>query len=398
MNKNQDRRQNVNASAEENYFSSLAKKYKKASRIIYILLAAVFVITLVFNSRLLTYTNFNYLFRDINAAAEAAGDNYNSISYTNDDARVVKNYRGGVITVSSSDVAIYTATGRRTMFTSESFVSPQVTTSKKYAIAYEQGGKKYCVYSSFAKVGGETLKYPISYATVADNGWFAIVTKDAEHASVVYLYDDDMQLRGNYSFASATVFMVAMNESGNRLAIFKTETAIDKFSTSVMVVEPGKKTSVFDVTVSNGIVCGGGFTEAGKLQLVSTDGYYLIDASNGGALAHTAFDRPVSRVSVTSDGCAVALSNNSGEVNNTLLAFDKNGKQIYNSDIAGGILDMEYFEGCIFLNQGNVLSKITLKSGDVSSIAIYENGSDIIVYNGNNILLCCQTKAKYIKI
>ena len=397
MIKKQDRRNIHKSPDEENYFSSLSKKYKKASRIIYILLAAVFVITLVFNSRLLTYTNFNYLFRDINAAAEAAGDNYNSISYTNDDARVVKNFRGGIITVSSSDVAIYTATGRRTMFGSESFVSPQITTSKKYAVAYELGGKKYCVYNSFAKVGGETLKYPISYATVADNGWFAIVTKDAQHASVVYLYDDDMQLRSTYSFASATVFAVAMNKTGERIAIFKTETAVDKFSTGVMVSEAGKKESIFDVEISKGIVCGAGFTEDGTLQLVATDGYYLIDASNGKTLAHTAFDRALSRVSVTADGCSVALANKSGEIKNSILAFNKNGKLIYNCDFTGGILDLEHCDGYVFLNQGDTILKITLKSGAVSTTNIFENGNDIIVYNGNNILLCCQTKAKYIK-
>lgn len=397
MNKNKDQGDLRNIPEEENYFTSIAKKYEKVSRILYVLLAAVFVVTLVFNSRLLTYTNFNYLFRDMNAAAEAAGDNYNSISYTNDDARVVNNFRGGVITVSSSDVAIYTATGRRTMFQSESFVSPKIATSKKYAIAYEQGGKKYCVYNSFAKVGGETLKYPISYVAVSDNGWFAVVSKDSDHTSVVYLYDDDMELRATYPFSNATVFMVALNENGSKIAIFKTETAIDKFSTSVMVSEVGKATSLFNLQISDGIVCGGGFTESGKLQLVATDGYYLIDSANGSILAHTAFDLALSRVSVTDDGCAVALQNNSGEVKNELLAFDKNGNIIYEADVSGGILDLEYLDGYIFINQGSSLSKITLKSGNISKTNIFENGTDIIVYDAGNILLCCQTKAKYIK-
>ena len=387
----------INKNPEENYFSSLSNKYKKASHIIYILLAATFVLTLVFNSKLLTYTNFNYLFRDINAAAEAASDNYNSISYTNDEMRVVKSFRGGIITVSSSDVAIYTATGRRTMHLNESFVAPQVSTSKKYAVAYELGGKKYSVYNSFVKVGGETLKYPISYVATADNGWFAVVSRDAEHSSVVYLYDDDMNLKNTYSFATANVFMVDINESGNRIAIFKTETDIDKFSTSVMVAEPGKDKSIFDIKVSEGIVYGGGFSESGKIQLVCTDGYYLLDSSNGRTLSHKSFDSTANRISVTREGCAVSLSNNSAEVKNSILVFDKNGDLIYNTDIEGGILDMEYQDGYVFVNKGNSISKINVKNDDISIINIFENGSDIIVYDSNNILLCCQTKAKYIK-
>jgi flagellar basal body rod protein FlgG len=189
---------------------------------------------------------------------------------------------------------------------------------------------------------------------------------------VVYLYDDDMQLKSTYSFASATVFMVALNESGNRLAIFKTETAIDKFATGVMVTEPGKKTSLFDIRISTGIVCGGGFTKDGKLQLITTDGYYLIDSSNGKTLANTAFDRAITRVSVTNEGCAVALTNNSGEVKNSILAFDKNGKQIYDYDFSGGILDMEYHDGYVFINQGDSITKITLKGGNISKINVFE--------------------------
>ena len=122
QNKSIDRTTNINASAkassgephkEKNYFSSLADKYSKASHILYIALAVCLVFTLLFNSKLLTYNNFNYLFRDLGSAAEIAEENYNSISYTNDELRVTKSFRGGIITASTTDIAIYTATGKK---------------------------------------------------------------------------------------------------------------------------------------------------------------------------------------------------------------------------------------------------------------------------------------------
>ena len=382
---------------EDNYFSSMSVKYKKASNIIYILLAVVFAVTLIFNSRLLTYTNFNYLFRDINSAAESAGDNYNSISYTNDALRVVKKFRGGIITVSSNDVAIYTATGRRTFYKSENFVSPQIAVSKKYAVAYELGGKKYNVYNSFSKVGGETMKYPISYAAVANNGNFAIVSKDSNHTSVVYLYDDNLSLKNKYSFASSMVFSVDLNDSGDKIAIFKSETAIDRFSTSVVLCEIGKEESIFDVKVSEGIVCGGGFTSDGNIQLVCTDGYYLIDSSNGKIISHKGFDSDINRISITRDGCAVSVLRDLGEVKSSIFVFDKKGNLIYDTDINGGIVDIEYSEGFVFVNQRDHIAKINIKNDKIQTFSLSDNGSDIIVYDSKNILLCCQTKAKYIK-
>ena len=380
---------------QSSYFLSLSRKYKKASHIIYILLAASFALTLMFNSRLLTYTNFNYLFRDLNSAAEVAAENYNSISYSNDEMRVVKAYRGGIITASSTDMAIYNASGRKTLYLSESFISPQIATSKKYAIVYDLGGNKYSVYNSFSRVGGEKLEYPISSVAVSDNGWFAIVSKDAQHSSVVYLYDDDLELRNTYYFANARVFCVDINDNGSKIAVFKTVTDIDKFSTSVMVCESGKDKSSFDVQISQGMVYGAGFLENGKIQVICTDGYYLIDGSDGKIVKSYGFDGELaSRVSLADDGCAVVLS---GITQSALMVFDKKGELACSTTVDSGMLDMEYYGGYVFVNQGEELLKINVKNGSSSSTRLSDRGNDIIVYDSKNILLCCPTKAKYIE-
>ena len=116
-NKNNDifPRTNGASDVNNNYFSSLAEKYSKASHILYIALAVCFILTLIFNSRILTYNNFSYLFKDFNTAAEIASSNYNSISYSNDKFRTTKNFRGGIITASTTDMAIYNATGKKSL-------------------------------------------------------------------------------------------------------------------------------------------------------------------------------------------------------------------------------------------------------------------------------------------
>ena len=203
---------------KKNYFSSLADKYSKASHILYIALLVCFILTLIFNSKILTYNNFNYLFKDINAAAEIASNNYNSISYTNDELRTTKSFRGGIITASTSDMAIYNATGKKTLHINESFTAPEIAVSQKYAVIYDQGGNKYSVYNSFSRVYNAKTSHSISSVTVADNGWYAVVSKDNEHTSAVYLYDDDFNLRNSYLFATKYVFSVSINTKGKLYA------------------------------------------------------------------------------------------------------------------------------------------------------------------------------------
>lgn len=406
LNKNKDKRTQKNISFEESvqsegsgYFLSLSDKYKKASHIIYLALIASFVITLLFNAKLMTYTNFSYLIRDINSAVELADENYNSISYDSDDTRVTEAFRGGVVTVSGNDIAIYTATGRRTLYMNENFLSPKIAVSKKYAVAYDLGGNKFSVYNSFAKVYTETLDYPISSVTAADNGWLAIVTKDATHVSVVNIYDDDFKLRSSYTFASAHVMFVGINEKGDRLAICKTESDIDKFSTSLMVSELINSKKIFDKQISDGMPYGGSFVDGGNFQITCTDGHYLIDTANGSVVNKYDFNGMVSnRITFEKNGCAISLSDNAGVVNNSVLVFDKKGNLVYNTNIANGILDIELSGNDLFINHEDKISKTDIKNGKVLTTYISENGSNIIIYNGNNILLCCKTKAKYIKI
>ena len=193
---------------------------------------------MLFNAKLFTYDNFNYLLKDIDTAFDVAKKNYNSISYTNDDLRVTKSFRGGIITASTTEMAIYAATGKKTLHINENFVSPEIASAQKYAIVYDLGGNNYSVYNSFTRVYHSKTEYSISSVTVADNGWYAITTKDNEHTSVVNLYNEDFKLKNTFYFATKYVFSVSINSKGNRIAIVTVgaDERGDKFETNIMII------------------------------------------------------------------------------------------------------------------------------------------------------------------
>ena len=398
-NKRHSDAETVTGSNGRTHFDKVSHGYSKAAKIIFISMAALFLVTLFFNSKLITYNNFSYLMRDISSAADIASENYSSISYKNDEMRVTKGFRGGIITVSSTDLTIYNATGRRTLSINENLVSPNIAVSKKYAVVYELGGNKYRVYNSFARISAGSYDYPISGAAVSDSGWFALVTKDNEHNSVVHLYDDDCHLRNTYSFASKYVFSVAINEKGSRIAIVLTEPDGDKFSTSVMICDPGKNEKRSEVKVSSGLSYGCAFTESNNIQLVCSDGVFIVNG-NDGAIINSCefFDRKINRVSLTSRGVAVSFSGHQEKNGNEILVFDKNGNQVYNNIVSGGIIDMEYSDGYLFINQSTSIERINIKKDERKSYKITEDGTDIIIYDSSNILVCCPTKAMYVRM
>lgn len=382
------------------YFSALSEGYRKAAQIFCIVLVLFFLLTLLFNSKLLTYTNFNYLLRDLDAAADLASDNYNSISYTNDELRVTANYRGGIITASTTDMTIYTATGKKSLYLNESFVAPSVAVSKKYALVYDLGGNHFSVYNSFAKVFEKNFDYAISSACASDSGWFSVVSKDESHTAVVYVYDKNFNLRSTYSFGSRYVFHSAINARGDRIAVVTVESDGDRYRTVLAMWEPGKEEKRYEIAVGEALPCGIGFMENGALSVLCTDGISYYDENSGKCLNTYSFEgKKPGRFSMTKSGCALAIpENHAGIVDNLIFVFDKNGKMIYNTIVPGGMLDMAFSGNSLYINQSTSIKKINIKNGAQTVQKISESGTKLIVYNDGNLLLCCQTKAKYIKM
>ena len=71
---------------------------------------------------------------------------------------------------------------------------------------------------------------------------------------------------------------------------------------------------------------------------------------------------------------------------------------LYNTIIENSIVDMEYDNGYIFVNQSSHIMKINVKKDEKKTYKISDDGKDIIIYDSGNMLLCCPTKAMYIKV
>jgi valyl-tRNA synthetase len=116
---------------------------------------------------------------------------------------------------------------------------------------------------------------------------------------------------------------------------------------------------------------------------------YVLSENNGEIKNKYEFEKKnANKMSIGSAGCAIAFSDNKGKVSTTLLVFNANGDAIYSGVIDGGISDMEYIEGSVFVTRSDTVTKIDIKSGKLTEIQTYEKGTDIIVYDENNILLC----------
>ena len=106
----------------------------------------------------------------------------------------------------------------------------------------------------------------------------------------------------------------------------------------------------------------------------------------------------INRVSLTAKGGAVSSSAKNGIANNRILVFDKKGEMTFTTELEGGLVDMEYYDGYVFVNQSNSVVRMNVKDGKRTTVRTNDSGTDIIVYDSGNILLCYRTKATYIEM
>jgi len=199
------------------YYATVSAFYKIFERLLWVALALFMAVSLATNYREITYDNFFYLLRDFSTAAESNTSSYQILSYDSDSRQNFALYRGGLVSASPSSVSVFTAGGRRTLKSNNDYYSPNVVACDKYVLVYDTASSSFAVYNSFSKVYTQTLDNPISDACFKESGAFALSTRQNDTRTVIYLYDDDIKLRGKIP-DNRFNFDIALKDDQTRLA------------------------------------------------------------------------------------------------------------------------------------------------------------------------------------
>jgi len=175
---------------ENEYYARISRKLKNVRYIALLCMVISAVLILWAYRDGITYDNFRYLLRDVDTAGHTAlsGD---TVYYAADDTNTYLYFRDDLAVGSSQGVAFHRALGSRSFTDDVPFKSPILRGSDKYMIAYDAGGYSFYVYNSISRVYSDTLDTPILSAAAADNGNFALLTRNSLGSYVIAVYDRD---------------------------------------------------------------------------------------------------------------------------------------------------------------------------------------------------------------
>jgi hypothetical protein len=362
------------------YYEEVSLRYATLQFVIIILMTVFLAVSLLSDSAMLSGQSLSFFIKDMSASVlveeRSAKD---TLVYTADDDNRYALFRDGLAVLGGEKLTVFTATGRETLSEYFSYAFPALSSSGHYLIAYDLGGTEYRVYNSFTCVERGKTAQGIRAVTAANNGSYAIVTSDAEYASLVTLFDDRHRPIAYYRLKQYTA-CADLNEDGSMIALGSFSSENGRMTTHLMLSEPGQDRALAEWTVSDAYPVDIQLNDQG-LVLLSTAFVAWFDLSGRELARQACAASDVSSAILNDRGCVLLCRADAHRTDTRVLAFDNRGRMVYNIVSKGIVTDAALFGDTL-----GILGKETL--------TVYTGGaqtpsSEIELVGNYEALLCC---------
>ena len=372
--------------AQNPYYAAIARGYHIAQLTLFSILACFVMLSMLIRADDITYENFFYLFKDIHAAVDSEEVSFHSLVYDADEAQTFATYRGGLAVAGESGLTVFTATGRQTLTQSLGMSAPQLLSSDRCILVYDQGGTEFALYNSFARIHHGKTANMYSCAAISDSGWFALA-EQAGNSALISVYDKNSALKAEH-FKNGYVSSVALNHDGSLLAIVIMDAANGAYQTSLSLYKPGTDQLVQEWVFSDFFPLECSFADS-ETVLLSGSNQALVLNREGDILADLTFDDTICRAFHSEMG--FALLSKGGE----LSIYSKNGELIGIREDAENIRSVLVGEETVYMMTDDTLMSYQIASGESAVTTYTFELQKLLWYSEDELLLCSRSTARY---
>ncbi len=373
---------------ENPYFLRIAKKYMIAKYVVIVLALAFAVTMMTAYSDDITSENFQYLIKDLDLSGLASGEDFDTLLYNGGSDAVFGMYRGELAIVSPGTVSLYKSSSALSLSKTNIYYAPVLVTSEKYFLVFDQGetSRSYSIFNSFAELKTETFAFPITGGDLADNGSYAIVTRDETYRGIVKVYDGNFRPVMDVK-KDKYILSVDLSEDGTSLAIVSVYDKGGNFVTELTTVRVGGDAADITVTEEGLMPLRVRFMKNGSIGAIYTDRAVLYNA-DGSVKATYSYGSASSVNAILSDSYLAVVYNTAVIGNDKAVeVMDTEGRQVYDGRLSGELLRMIPHEDELCLLFEDSVAMIDLKTGLAKRITIEPNAIDV-VFAGDTPLIC----------
>ncbi len=382
---------NANVSEE----SRLSYSFGMAKTAAIALLSVLLAVTLMFGSSVISYDRIYYMFKDIGYIRSFNEGTPNELSYSKPvQNQVFHDFKNGLLVASDSEIKMFTSTGRVTMTEGSDFTNPRISTSKGYALIYDQGRKLFSVYNSFVKLYSENTDYAISNADMADNGCFLVVTSSKNYNSVIHVYDESFNKISEYS-KNSYVISASLSSNGRYAAILSLSALEGNGITTLNVIDCKKNTVISETSFEGYMPYICEFLTDDNIAVFLDDKVCSIN-KKGKLISEYHYPSNAEKIEVAGDEFAILFSETAIGESKTLEIFDNKCNKTFSRKIDGNVKDIALKDNFIYVLKSRELLRISTSIGTESTYPSFTDNSKIVILGNNKIVLCSQNAATYI--
>lgn len=386
------------ATKKTGYWGRVAARYTAAWRAILVVTVLFAVLFVLLFSRAFTYDSVFCFFRDLKSVSAFAAADHGAVSTAFEAGDCVAlSYRGGVALVKGDGVEVYAPNGERLFKAHRSFKSPRAVASRKYLVAYDNGGTTFSVTNSYTELFHGESEYPILGAAVSDSGHFALITTSGDALSQVLLYDGNFNLIQRFQRASATVG-VHLSEDCRRIAILGMTAENGTVRSVLSVYRPGADDPERTVAFEGEIPLAVRFTK-GKNYTVLTDAALRCYDSGGDLRSLTELEgNPPVGFAACEDGTVLVLETDGIRAAHRVLVLDKKGRTVYDGSYGRDVKGVALTGDIVYLLSDGEVAHIDTGSGETHTFGVERGATDIFAVDEERIRVVYPARVAYIEL
>lgn len=318
------------------------KRYKRAAVAVgiskYIVITAFFLffmaMTFVYSSEI-TVENYRYILKDMNLKIPTGKEEYGQIYYASDLEQSYAVYRDDFVCVSRSTLEVIDMTGKQVQSTALRYVNPRLVTSNKYMLVYDLSNNSFSIFNTFSLLHSGSTDYPISCADCNDEGYYMIVSRDAEYKSAVAVYNKDNERVYLYQSNDRYIFDAHLYDDGS-FALYACK-AKDGENRSEIIKGNIKEKEVRIAYEKNGTAfLSAKNSGANTVSVLCSDSLLFFSADNLVA-EYSFFGRVCRRFDAGDGNTALVLSTEGTGADSVLIVFDTAGEVLYEGETSSDI-------------------------------------------------------------
>lgn len=316
------------------YYTELSKKFNLARIVLYMVLFAFLVVTLVSSQQMITYENLYYLVKDINAESVTAQSCADHLNYPVSRATPsFAAFRGGMVVAGGEEITALSGSGKQTLSDNVALSNPCVSAGDRYFVAFSRGEKNFSVYNSFVRTAHRLTEYPVYDACMGADGCLAVLTRSQDYASEVIWYNGKMNKLG-VCHLGGYVTAMTISQDSRTLAVLSMETEDGAYKSKITLLRRGSGGAVTHQEVTtDGAPLGAYFVTEERLCVIYDRGFGVYRVDGQEVTQVTFEDREPLLWGCSTGYFAVLGQENDTLTERVLWVYDRNGAEVYTAEL-----------------------------------------------------------------